>query len=83
MRASWQRGRKSGQRLGGQHESAQQREPLLLANARVQPRGVHTHTIIMLHPAGATAETYIRLYRRFGALAVHYRFVFQIGRAHV
>ena len=42
----------------------------------VQPRGVHTHTIIMLHPAGATAELYIRLYRRFGGLAVHYRFVF-------
>lgn len=42
----------------------------------IQPRGMHTHTVIFLHPAGAKAETYLRLYRRFGNLAVHYRFVF-------
>ena len=42
----------------------------------IQPRGQHTHTIIFLHPAGVKAETYLRLYRRFGNLAVHYRFVF-------
>ena len=42
----------------------------------IQPHGTHTHTVIMLHPAGNQAELYCRLYRRFGPLATHCRFIF-------
>lgn len=42
----------------------------------LQPSGSHTHTIIMLHSMHSVAEMYSRLYRRFGPLAVGFKFVF-------
>ena len=39
--------------------------------------GTHTHTVVLLHPEGTSAEdAYGRLYRRFGSLAQNCKFVF-------
>jgi predicted esterase len=42
----------------------------------VQPSGLHTHTVILLHSMYCNAEMYARLYRRFGHVATGFKFVF-------
>ena len=41
-----------------------------------EEHGEHTHTVILLHAEGSAAEAHSRLYRRFGEIGVHCRFVF-------
>jgi len=42
----------------------------------MEAHGTHTHTVVLLHAEGSFAEAHGRLYRRFGEIGVHCKFIF-------